>query len=76
MGTLGLIIEAREAAASGRGERLRHAAGISQGELAEAIGVTATCISRWESGTRRPRGEAAVRYTRAIRELAERVAAI
>ena len=69
-----LIMEARDAAGSGRGERLRQAAGLSQGELAEAIGVTSACVSRWEAGVRRPRGEAAVRYAQALRAIAERLA--
>jgi DNA-binding transcriptional regulator YiaG len=73
METALLIMEARDAASSGKGERLRQAAGLSQGELADAIGVTPACVSRWEAGIRRPRGDAAVRYARALRELAERL---
>jgi DNA-binding transcriptional regulator YiaG len=69
-----LIIEAREAASSGRGERLRRAAGLSQGELGEAIGVAGSTVCRWEAGIRHPRGEAAVRYAEAIRALARVVA--
>lgn len=72
---LGLVMEAREAARSGRGERLRIAAGISQGELAAAIGVTPAAVSRWEAGERRPRGDAAVAYAQLLRSLAERMAA-
>jgi DNA-binding transcriptional regulator YiaG len=72
---LGLVMEARETARSGRGERLRLAAGLSQGELAAAIGVTPACISRWEAGDRRPRGAAAVAYAQLLRELAERMVA-
>jgi DNA-binding transcriptional regulator YiaG len=72
---LAMLLEAREAASSGRGMRVRIAAGISQGELAAAVGVTAACISRWEAGDRRPRGEAAARYAQTLRELAERVIA-
>ena len=72
---LALVMEAREAARSGRGERLRTAAGISQGELAAAIGVTPACISRWEAGDRRPRGVAAMAYAQLLRSLAQRMVA-
>jgi DNA-binding transcriptional regulator YiaG len=72
---LGLLLEAREAARSGRGERLRVAAGLSQGEVAGAVGVTSACISRWEAGDRRPRGDAALAYAQLLRELAERMVA-
>jgi DNA-binding transcriptional regulator YiaG len=68
-----LLIEARDAARSGRAARLRIAVGLSQAELAAAIGVTAACISRWEHGERKPRGVAAVEYGRVLRELAREV---
>lgn len=45
------------------------AAGLSQGELAEAIGVTRQAVSHWESGTRTPQGEMLDRYVSAIRTL-------
>lgn len=69
-----LLVEARDAARSGRGTRLRVAAGLSQAELAAAVGVSASCVSRWEAGERRPRGEIAVAYVRVLRTLAEQVA--
>jgi DNA-binding transcriptional regulator YiaG len=66
-----LLIEAREAAGSGRAARLRRAAGLSQREVARAVGVTAGCITRWENGERRPTGPAALEYGRVLREIAE-----
>lgn len=66
-----LLMEAREAAQSGRAARLRSAAGLSQREVARAVGVTAGCITRWESGERRPTGQMAVEYGRVLREIAE-----
>ena len=68
---LSLLIEAREAAASGRAARLRRAAGLSQREVARAVGVTPGCITRWELGERRPTGAVAAEYGRVLREIAE-----
>ncbi|MEU0253274.1 helix-turn-helix transcriptional regulator [Streptomyces sp. NPDC006184] len=48
---------------------IRQAAGLSQGELAEAIGVTRQAISNWESGARTPKGSHLERYVTAIRTL-------
>jgi transcriptional regulator with XRE-family HTH domain len=66
---LSLLIEAREAVASGRAVRLRQDAGLSQREVARAVGVTPGCITRWELGERRPTGAVAVRYGRVLREI-------
>lgn len=38
-------------------ERLRNAAGLTQSELAERIGVTAKAISKWENHESQPRPE-------------------
>lgn len=48
---------------------IRLEAGISQQELAAALGASRVTLSRWESGTRRPRGEMAIRYARALERL-------
>ncbi|MEU0971332.1 helix-turn-helix transcriptional regulator [Streptomyces sp. NPDC005917] len=48
---------------------IRQAAGLSQGELAEAIGVTRQAVSHWEAGTRTPKGAFLERYVSAIRTL-------
>lgn len=42
--------------------KVREKASLSQADLGRGIGVTRPTISRWESGTRRPRGEVAMRY--------------
>jgi DNA-binding transcriptional regulator YiaG len=52
--------------------RIREQAGVSQRELAAALGVSWTAIQRWEQGAR-PRAHAAA-YARALEEL-KRVAA-
>lgn len=50
---------------------IREAAGVSQRAMAREIEVSAMTISRWEDGTRTPRGERADRYGRLLAELRE-----
>jgi len=69
-----LLSEARQLAASGRGRQIRESAGVSQSELAAAIGVTIAGISKWESGQRRPTGPGAIRYAQLLRELTKHLA--
>jgi len=45
----------------------RHSAGLTQDELAEAIGVDKASVHRWETGQRQPRG----RNLRAVRKFIE-----
>lgn len=52
----------RELVRSGEARRIRIDARLSLGEIAASVGITAACISRWESLDRTPRGEAALRY--------------
>lgn len=56
------LARVRDAAVSGRAAELRIGARLTQGEIARAIGVSAAAVSRWESGERLPRGDAASRY--------------
>lgn len=72
---LELLIEVRQAIASGRAARLRELAGLSQQEVAELVGVTPAAISRWEADDRRPTGGRAIAYARVLRRIAERVVA-
>jgi DNA-binding transcriptional regulator YiaG len=67
-----LLIEARQAAKSGEAVELREAADLSQGEVARAARVSAASLSRWEAGSRKPSGEAAIRYARTLRRLRAR----
>ena len=64
------LTDGRKLAASGEGRRIRESAGASQSELGAVVGVTNVAISKWEAGTRRPAGAAAIRYARALRALA------
>jgi DNA-binding XRE family transcriptional regulator len=65
------VTEARQLAASGAGQMIREAAGLSLAELGAAIGVDASTIFRWEEGSRRPFGENAVGYRDFLRQLRE-----
>lgn len=69
-----LIAEAREAARSGRGRRLREALELAQTEVAAAVKVSSPTISRWEDGTRVPSGERAVRWAKLLRAFEKRLA--
>jgi transcriptional regulator with XRE-family HTH domain len=66
-----LLIEAREAARSGRGRRIRELAGVSQEALGDACGVGASAVCRWERGLRSPRGRAAIAYAQTLRVLSK-----
>lgn len=50
---------------------LREAAGLSQQELADAIGVSQGAIQHWELGRRTPRGKLLDRYVEALTALRE-----
>jgi DNA-binding transcriptional regulator YiaG len=66
------LADVREAARSGEARRLRLSAGLSLGEVAREIRVAVPTVLRWETGERRPRGKAALRYGRLLEQLAER----
>jgi len=48
---------------------IRDAAGVSQQQLADELGVGRVTIARWELGERTPRGELRLRYTSLLDEL-------
>lgn len=59
----------RLVATPGAAKAVREAAGLSQVELAAALKVTQTAVSRWERGERIPRGQAAQDYARLLDRL-------
>jgi transcriptional regulator with XRE-family HTH domain len=65
---LALVVRARQLAGP-RGAKIRQTAGLSQSELAGAVGVTPAAICRWEHEERKPRGVAAVRYAQVLNML-------
>jgi DNA-binding XRE family transcriptional regulator len=67
---LQLIAEARTRAASGAARRLRVAAGLSQQNVASAVGVDQATVAGWESGRFLPKGKHAIAYGRLLRDLA------
>lgn len=61
----------RADAKAGRARQARLDAGLTQEEIAEAIGVDQSTVSSWELGRRRPRGPAGLRYAHVLKKLAE-----
>jgi transcriptional regulator with XRE-family HTH domain len=59
------LLRARRSAVE-RGRRVREAAGLSQRDLADELGVSEATISRWESNVTRPRRADALRYRRLL----------
>lgn len=50
---------------------IRQKSGLTQAEVAEAIGVTPGAVKHYEAGRRRPRGENLARYSEAVEEMAK-----
>ena len=54
---------------------IRESAGVSQSRLAEALGVHRVTCTRWELGTRSPRGALRLAYAEILEELQREVLA-
>jgi DNA-binding transcriptional regulator YiaG len=52
-----------------RAREIREAAGIGVTRLAAELQVSRVTLAHWESGKRRPRGDARLRYARVLSEL-------
>jgi DNA-binding transcriptional regulator YiaG len=70
-----LIANVRNAVNEGRVREIRRRAGLTQDEIASALGVTESCVSHWEAGRRQPRGKVAIRYGRLLAALEEALVA-
>ena len=68
------IADIRASLADGSAAERRKAAGVSQGWMAERLGVGQPAVSMFESGRRVPTGEHALAYGKAL-AAAERAAA-
>lgn len=73
--TIDALLELRSWMDSGRHVELRKGAGIPQRAIADDVGVTKGCVTRWERLQRHPSGRDALAYHRVLRRLAEAEAA-
>ncbi len=64
-----LLSEARNKSKSGEAQAIREARGLSRKETGDVVGVAESTIFRWESGDRKPRGDAGIRFGRFLRAL-------
>jgi DNA-binding XRE family transcriptional regulator len=64
----------RAAAASGRARQTRLDTDLTQGEIAQAVGVAQPTVALWETGKRVPRGKAALRYAAVLESLEKALA--
>ena len=66
------LVRVRRLASTGTARHIREEAELSLSEMAKAAKVHTTTVHRWETGSRRPRGEAALRYLRVLEDLTRR----
>ncbi|MFG3610364.1 helix-turn-helix transcriptional regulator [Streptomyces sp. NPDC047928] len=52
-------------------QQLRRAGGLTQAELAEALGVQRVAVARWEAGLTQPHRNNRLKYAAFLRQLAE-----
>ena len=69
MSNIAVFISQRNAIADGSAREIRKKAGLTLVDVANALGVSATTVGRWESGQRVPRLAPASRYIRLLAEL-------
>ena len=62
----------RDWAHSGKARAIREEAHLHRADIARAVGVSASTVSRWESGDRLPAGERALAYGALLDRLARR----
>jgi DNA-binding transcriptional regulator YiaG len=63
------LAKVRALAASGEARRIRERALLSCADIAGSCGVDQASVWRWEEGTRRPHGDAAIRYGELLESL-------
>jgi DNA-binding transcriptional regulator YiaG len=52
---------------------LREQVGLSQEAVAEALGIGRTAVTRWETGSREPRGAVRLEYVELLERMAREV---
>lgn len=70
---LRLIVKATTLARSGTAKSLRRQAGLTVEAVAREIDVDASTVSRWEGGSRTPRGENAIKWAKLLDQLDEQI---
>jgi DNA-binding transcriptional regulator YiaG len=63
------LARVRALAVSGQARQIRERALLSCADVAGSCGVDQATVWRWEEGTRRPHGEAAIRYGELLESL-------
>jgi transcriptional regulator with XRE-family HTH domain len=63
------MVWVRRVASTGGAKAIREGAGLSMSEVAREARCSVSAISRWESGQRTPRGDAAERWATLLRRL-------
>ncbi|MEU7978320.1 helix-turn-helix transcriptional regulator [Micromonospora sp. NPDC049081] len=69
MSEIMLLVEAHKKARSGDAKRIRQQAGLTMSQVAAVVGVGESTVSRWEGGSRKPRGEHALKWAALLNEL-------
>jgi len=63
------VSRVRLLARTGEARRIRERSLLSVGEIAREIGVSASSLSRWETGTTTPRASVALRWAEVLEQL-------
>ena len=71
MSALTALVRERRPLDPATARAIRMAAGISQVELAQELGIHPVTVARWEAGTRRPDARLLPRYRALLDELRE-----
>lgn len=74
MSEIMLLVEAHKKARSGDAKKIRQQAGLTMAQVAAVVGVGESTVSRWEGGSRKPRGEHALKWAALLNELEQSTA--
>lgn len=71
---LAAVASIRADLASGRARTVRETSGVSQSEIADALGVSRQSVSYWEAGRSVPVAEHALAYGKLLRQIGRQAA--